>query len=133
MPTHKDTFVLAQRVKLARELARTASRRTIYILDEPTIGLHVADIDRLLQVLQHLVVLGNSVIVIEHNLEVVKCADWIIDLGPGAGDAGGQVIAQGTPKDITENAQSLTGFYLKRLLFEDEAGIYASQPSERAA
>ena len=101
----------AQRVKLARELARTASGRTMYILDEPTTGLHFADIERLLQVLQRLVDAGNSVVVIEHNLEVVKSADWVIDLGPGSGDAGGQVIAEGTPEDVAENAQSLTGSF----------------------
>ncbi len=123
----------AQRVKLARELARMASGRTMYILDEPTTGLHVADIERLLQVLQRLVDAGNSVVVIEHNMEVVKSADWIIDLGPGAGDAGGRVIAQGTPEDVAENAQSLTGSYLKRLFLEDAARAYARQPSERAA
>jgi excinuclease ABC subunit A len=123
----------AQRVKLARELARTASGRTMYILDEPTTGLHVADIERLLQVLQRLVDAGNSVIVIEHNLEVVKSADWIIDLGPGAGEAGGQVIAQGTPEDVAENAQSLTGSYLKCLFLEDSARTDACQLSENAA
>jgi len=123
----------AQRVKLARELARPATGRTMYILDEPTTGLHFADIERLLQVLQRLVEAGNSVIVIEHNLEVVKSADWIIDLGPGAGDAGGQVIAEGTPEDVAENAQSLTGSFLKRLFLIDAARAYARQPSERAA
>jgi excinuclease ABC subunit A len=123
----------AQRVKLARELARTASGRTMYILDEPTTGLHFADIERLLQVLQRLVDAGNSVVVIEHNLEVVKSADWVIDLGPGAGDAGGQVIAEGTPEDVAENAQSLTGSYLKRRFLIDAARAYARQPSERAA
>src|SRR5215467_8943648 len=105
----------------------------MYILDEPTIGLHVADIEQLLQVLQRLVDAGNSLVVIEHNLEVVKSADWIIDLGPGAGDAGGQVIAQGTPEDVSENAQSLTGSYLERLFLEDAASAYARRPSERAA
>jgi excinuclease ABC subunit A len=105
----------------------------MYILDEPTTGLHFADIERLLQVLQRLVEAGNSVIVIEHNLEVVKSADWIIDLGPGAGDAGGQVIAEGTPEDVAENAQSLTGSFLKRLFLIDAARAYARQPSERAA
>ncbi len=105
----------AQRVKLARELARQATGRTMYILDEPTTGLHFADIERLLHVLERLVDAGNSIIVIEHNIEVVKSADWIIDLGPGAGDAGGQVIAQGTPEDVAENGQSLTGYYLKRM------------------
>jgi excinuclease ABC subunit A len=123
----------AQRVKLASSLARPATGRTMYILDEPTTGLHFADIERLLQVLQRLVEAGNSVIVIEHNLEVVKSADWIIDLGPGAGDAGGQVIAEGTPEDVAENVQSLTGSFLKRLFLMDAARAYARQPSERAA
>jgi excinuclease ABC subunit A len=123
----------AQRAKLARELARPASGRTMFILDEPTTGLRVADIERLLQVLQRLVDAGNSIVVIEHNLEVVKSADWVIDLGPGAGDAGGQVIAEGTPEDVAENAQSLTGSYLKRLFLMDAARAYARQPSERAA
>lgn len=123
----------AQRIKLARELARLASGHTMYILDEPTTGLHFADIERLLQVLQRLVDAGNSIVVIEHNLEVVKSADWIIDLGPGAGDAGGQVVAQGTPEEVAENAQSLTGSYLKRLFLMDVARAYARQPSERAA
>jgi excinuclease ABC subunit A len=123
----------AQRVKLAKELARPATGRTMYILDEPTTGLHFADIERLLQVLQRLVDAGNSVIVIEHNLEIVKSADWMIDLGPGAGDAGGQVIAQGTPEDVAENAQSLTGSYLKRMFLEDASRAYAPHSSEIAA
>ena len=123
----------AQRVKLARELARTASGRTMYILDEPTTGLHVADIERLLQVLQRLVDAGNTIIVIEHNLEVVKSADWVIDLEPGAGDAGGQVIAQGTPEEVAENAQSVTGSYLQRLFLMDAARAHVRQPSEMAA
>jgi len=123
----------AQRVKLARELARPATGRTMYILDEPTTGLHFADIERLLHVLERLVDAGNSVIVIEHNLEVVKSADWIIDVGPGAGDAGGQVIAQGTPEDVAENGQSLTGSYLKPMFLEDAARAYARQSSEIAA
>ena len=105
----------------------------MYILDEPTTGLHVAEIERLLQVLQRLVEAGNSVVVIEHNMEVVKSADWIIDVGPGAGDAGGQVIAQGIPEEVAENAQSLTGSYLKRLFLVDSARAYTRQPSERAA
>jgi excinuclease ABC subunit A len=123
----------AQRVKLARELARPATGRTMYILDEPTTGLHFADIEQLLHVLQRLVDAGNSVIVIEHNMEVLKSADWIIDLGPGAGDAGGQVIAQGTPEDVAENAQSLTGYYLKPMFLEDAARAYARQSSKIAA
>ncbi|HZU68036.1 MAG TPA: excinuclease ABC subunit UvrA [Ktedonobacteraceae bacterium] len=111
----------AQRVKLATELSRRATGRTMYILDEPTTGLHFADVDRLLQVLQRLVDAGNSIVVIEHNLEVIKSADWIIDLGPEGGDAGGQVIAKGTPEDVAENEQSFTGHFLKRMFTEEAA------------
>ncbi|MFL5592863.1 MAG: excinuclease ABC subunit UvrA [Ktedonobacteraceae bacterium] len=111
----------AQRVKLATELARRATGRTIYILDEPTTGLHFADVDRLLQVLQRLVDAGNSIVVIEHNLEVIKGADWLIDLGPEGGDAGGEVIAQGTPEDVAEDEQSYTGHFLKRMFSEESA------------
>jgi excinuclease ABC subunit A len=111
----------AQRVKLATELARRATGRTMYILDEPTTGLHFADVDRLLHVLQRLVDAGNSIVVIEHNLEVIKSADWIIDLGPEGGDAGGYVIAQGTPEDVAENKHSFTGHFLKRMFLEEAA------------
>ncbi len=90
----------------------------MYILDEPTTGLHFADVERLLQVLQRLVDAGNSIVVIEHNLEVIKCADWIIDLGPEGGDAGGEVIAYGTPEDVAENEESFTGQFLKRMFIE---------------
>jgi len=123
----------AQRVKLATELARRATGRTMYILDEPTTGLHFADVDRLLQVLQRLVDTGNSIIVIEHNLEVIKSADWIIDLGPEGGDAGGQVIAEGTPEDVAENEQSFTGYFLKRMFTEEVALANAHQSSEIVA
>jgi excinuclease ABC subunit A len=123
----------AQRVKLARELARQATGRTMYILDEPTAGLHFADIERLLQVLQRLADAGNTIVVIEHNMEVVKSADWIIDLGPEAGDAGGRVIALGTPEDVAENEQSLTGYYLRRMFTEEAARAYAHQSSEIVA
>src|SRR5260370_24258185 len=109
----------AQRVNLAAERAREGTGRTMYILDEPTTGLHFADVERLLQVLQRLVDAGNSIVVIEHNMEVMKSADWIIDLGPEGGDAGGQVIAQGTPEEIAENEQSLTGYYLRRMFTEE--------------
>src|SRR5205085_4165757 len=101
--------------------ARRATGRTMYILDEPTTGLHFADVDRLLHVLQRLVDAGNSIIVIEHNLEVIKSADWIIDLGPEGGEAGGEVIAQGTPEDVAENEQSFTGYFLKRMFTEEAA------------
>jgi excinuclease ABC subunit A len=109
----------AQRVKLATELSRRATGRTLYILDEPTTGLHFADISRLLQVLQRLVDTGNTIVVIEHNLDVIKSADWLIDLGPEGGDAGGSVIAQGTPEEVANHQQSYTGYFLKRLLDED--------------
>jgi excinuclease ABC subunit A len=120
----------AQRVKLSTELARRATGRTMYILDEPTTGLHFADVDRLLQVLQRLVDAGNSIVVIEHNLEVIKSADWIIDLGPEGGDAGGQMIAQGTPEDVAENEQSFTGYFLKRMFTEEAALVNAHQESQ---
>ncbi|MCP4757600.1 MAG: excinuclease ABC subunit UvrA [Proteobacteria bacterium] len=106
----------AQRIKLARELAKRDTGRTLYILDEPTTGLHFNDIKMLLQVLQQLVDAGNTVIVIEHNLDVVKCADWIIDLGPEGGKAGGRIVAQGTPEKVAESEKSYTGHYLKNVL-----------------
>ena len=120
----------AQRVKLATELARRATGRTMYILDEPTTGLHFADVERLLQVLQRLVDAGNSIIVIEHNMEVIKCADWILDLGPEGGDAGGWLIAQGTPEEVAENVQSFTGYFLKRMFTEEAAYANTRQSSE---
>ncbi|MHB8868738.1 MAG: excinuclease ABC subunit UvrA [Thermoleophilia bacterium] len=106
----------AQRVKLATELSKVATGNTLYILDEPTTGLHFADVEKLLVVLQRLVDAGNTVLVIEHNLDVIKCADWIIDLGPEGGDAGGLVIAEGTPEQVAEVATSSTGAYLGRVL-----------------
>ncbi len=106
----------AQRIKLATELARRATGRTLYILDEPTTGLHFADIERLLKVLQRLVDSGNTVLVIEHNLDVIKSADWIIDMGPEGGDAGGQVIAAGTPEQIAQVTESHTGAFLRKIL-----------------
>jgi excinuclease ABC subunit A len=106
----------AQRVKLSSELSRRATGRTMYILDEPTTGLHFADIERLLQVLQRLADTGNTILVIEHNLDVIKSADWIIDLGPEGGSGGGQVIAQGTPEDIVTVPESFTGQYLQPLV-----------------
>ncbi len=105
----------AQRVKLATELSRRATGRTLYLLDEPTTGLHFADIERLLNVLQRLVDAGNTVLVIEHNLDVIKCADWIIDLGPEGGEAGGEVIAEGTPEEVALQERSYTGQFLKQL------------------
>ena len=106
----------AQRIKLSSELSRRSTGRTLYILDEPTTGLHFADIERLLHVLQRLVDAGNSVIVIEHNLDVIKSVDWIIDLGPEGGSAGGTIIAEGTPEDIAQVERSYTGQYLAHLL-----------------
>lgn len=106
----------AQRIKLSKELAARSTGQTIYILDEPTTGLHFADIKLLLSVLHELVDQGNTVIVIEHNLEVIKTADWIIDLGPGGGANGGRVVATGTPEQVAENPESLTGKYLKKYL-----------------
>ncbi|HET9999750.1 MAG TPA: excinuclease ABC subunit UvrA [Ktedonobacteraceae bacterium] len=122
----------AQRVKLATELSKRATGRTMYILDEPTTGLHFADVDRLLQVLQRLVDAGNSIVVIEHNLEVIKSADWLIDLGPEGGDAGGYVIAAGTPEDVAENERSFTGWFLKRMYMEDAALASARHSDEIA-
>jgi excinuclease ABC subunit A len=106
----------AQRVKLAKELARRSTGRTLYILDEPTTGLHFDDVKKLLEVLHRLVDQGNTVVVIEHNLEVIKTADWLIDLGPEGGDGGGKVIATGTPEDVAEVTGSYTGQYLKQVL-----------------
>jgi len=106
----------AQRVKLAKELSRRATGRTLYILDEPTTGLHFDDVRKLLEVLHALVETGNTVLVIEHNLEVIKTADWIIDLGPEGGDAGGHIVATGTPEDIATSDESYTGQYLRPYL-----------------
>jgi excinuclease ABC subunit A len=106
----------AQRIKLATELSRRATGKTLYILDEPTTGLHFADIERLLHVLQRLTDGGNTILVIEHNLDVIKTADWLIDLGPEGGDAGGELVAVGTPEEVAENDESYTGQFLKRIL-----------------
>jgi excinuclease ABC subunit A len=106
----------AQRVKLASELSRRATGKTLYLLDEPTTGLHFADIEKLLEVLNRLVDAGNTVLVIEHNLDVVKCADYIIDLGPEGGDGGGEVVAAGTPEEVAEVEGSYTGQFLRPLV-----------------
>jgi excinuclease ABC subunit A len=106
----------AQRLKLATELARKATGRTVYILDEPTTGLHFADIHKLLEVLMKLRNARNTLIVIEHNLEVIKTADWVIDLGPNGGAGGGRIVAQGTPEEVAVNPSSVTGVYLSPLL-----------------
>jgi excinuclease ABC subunit A len=111
----------AQRVKLARELSKRDTGRTLYILDEPTTGLHFRDIEHLLEVLHRLRDRGNTIVVIEHNLDVIKTADWVIDLGPEGGDGGGTVIAAGTPEDVAGCPRSFTGQYLKPLLRDHRA------------
>ena len=116
----------AQRVKLAKELSRRATGRTLYILDEPTTGLHFHDVRKLLEVLHALVESGNTVVVIEHNLEVIKTADWIVDLGPEGGDGGGRVVADGTPDEVAAVAESYTGQFLRRAL-----GPAPAQPAQR--
>jgi len=108
----------AQRVKLAKELSKRSTGKTLYILDEPTTGLHTDDVKKLLKVLHKLVDVGNTVTVIEHNLDVIKTADWVIDIGPGGGDKGGIIVAEGTPEAVAKNAKSVTGKYLKPLLNE---------------
>ncbi len=112
----------AQRVKLAKELSRRATGRTLYILDEPTTGLHFHDVAKLLDVLHELVESGNTVVVIEHNLEVIKTADWIVDLGPEGGDGGGEIVAAGTPEDVAKEKRSYTGAFLKVVLARREVG-----------
>jgi excinuclease ABC subunit A len=111
----------AQRVKLAKELSKRATGRTLYILDEPTTGLHFHDVKKLLEVLHELTDQGNTVVVIEHNLEVIKTADWIIDLGPEGGDGGGEIVAAGPPEDIVREKRSYTGAFLKPVLERREA------------
>ena len=110
----------AQRIKLATELSRKSTGKTIYILDEPTTGLHFADVHKLVEILRRLSDGGNTVVVIEHNLDVIKTADYIIDMGPEGGDGGGTVIAQGTPEEICEVKQSYTGRFLKPYLEKDK-------------
>ena len=106
----------AQRIKLATELSRRSTGKTIYILDEPTTGLHFADVHKLTEILQRLAEGGNTVVVIEHNLDVIKTADYIIDMGPEGGDGGGKVIAKGTPEEVAEVEGSYTGKYIKKYL-----------------
>jgi len=103
----------AQRVKLARELSKRSTGRTLYVLDEPSVGLHAADVHKLIDVLQKLVDSGNSVVIIEHNLDIIKVADYLIDLGPEGGDRGGEVIAEGTPEQVSQVEASFTGQFLK--------------------
>ncbi|MBR5756472.1 MAG: excinuclease ABC subunit UvrA, partial [Firmicutes bacterium] len=112
----------AQRVKLATELSKRSTGKTLYILDEPTTGLHLADVDKLIGVLKELVEHGNTVIVIEHNLDVIKTADYIIDLGPDGGNKGGEVIAKGTPEEVAKVKESYTGQFLKKILKESKNG-----------
>ena len=102
----------AQRIKLATELSRRSTGRTLYLLDEPTTGLHFDDVSKLMALLLKLRESGNTVVVIEHNVDVMRCADWIIDLGPGGGDAGGTLVAEGTPDEIRANPASITGRFL---------------------
>jgi excinuclease ABC subunit A len=122
----------AQRVKLAKELSKRATGRTLYILDEPTTGLHFHDVAKLLEVLHELVESGNTVVVIEHNLEVIKTADWIIDLGPEGGDGGGEIVASGTPEDIVREKRSYTGAFLKPVLARGAAGAKRKRRIEAA-
>ncbi|MEA1014107.1 excinuclease ABC subunit UvrA [Sphingosinicella sp. LY1275] len=121
----------AQRVKLAKELSRRATGQTLYILDEPTTGLHFEDVRKLLEVLHALVDQGNTVVVIEHNLEVIKTADWVIDLGPEGGDKGGEIVATGTPEQVSQEPRSYTGHYLKPLLQGSNAEVVAAKPKKK--
>jgi excinuclease ABC subunit A len=113
----------AQRVKLAKELSRRATGRTLYVLDEPSVGLHAADVHKLIEVLQRLVDAGNSVLIIEHNLDIIKVADWIIDLGPDGGDRGGKLVAEGTPEQLCREKDSYTGEFLKNHLKVQAASL----------
>jgi excinuclease ABC subunit A len=113
----------SQRIKLAAELSRYATGKTLYILDEPTTGLHFADIQQLLKILHRLVDLGNTVLVIEHNLEVIKTADYIVDLGPEGGVSGGEVVATGTPEQVAKNERSYTGKFLRKVLHGNRIAI----------
>lgn len=122
----------AQRVKLAKELSRRATGRTLYILDEPTTGLHFEDVRKLMEVLHALVNTGNSVLVIEHNLEVIKTADWVVDMGPDGGDAGGYLVAEGTPEEVAKVKESYTGQYLKTILAKRPAVKQAPSKSSKS-
>ncbi|MEM6912394.1 MAG: excinuclease ABC subunit UvrA [Pseudomonadota bacterium] len=121
----------AQRVKLAKELSKVATGRTLYILDEPTTGLHFEDVRKLMEVIQELADAGNTVVIIEHNLDVIKQADWIIDLGPEGGDGGGKIVAAGTPEDVAEVKGSYTGQFLKDVLARHEDRVTAAAPKRR--
>jgi excinuclease ABC subunit A len=117
----------AQRVKLSRELSRRATGKTLYVLDEPSVGLHAADVHMLIEVLQRLVDTGNSVVIIEHNLDIIKVADYIIDLGPDGGEQGGKLIAAGTPEEISACTDSYTGQFLNEYLQADRTAAALSK------
>jgi excinuclease ABC subunit A len=125
----------AQRIKLASELSRRATGKTLYLLDEPTTGLHFDDVRRLRGVLQALADKGNTVLVIEHNLEVIKCADWVIDLGPEGGARGGEIITEGTPREVARAKRSYTGQYLARYFAREKgrAPYHGKKPRVRSA
>jgi excinuclease ABC subunit A len=123
----------AQRIKLSRELARVGTGRTLYILDEPTTGLHFEDVKKLLGVLDRLVEAGNSVIVIEHNLDVIKYADWVVDLGPEGGEEGGLIVAEGTPEEVAAVKDSSTGHYLGKVLSHHVARSEAAPEKQASA
>ena len=112
----------AQRVKLATELSKRATGKTLYLIDEPTTGLSFYDVHKLMEVMQRLVDKGNSILVIEHNLDVIRCADWIIDLGPDGGDKGGEIVVCGTPEEVAAHPTSHTGRYLKKVLEQHQIG-----------
>jgi excinuclease ABC subunit A len=116
----------AQRVKISSELYRPMTERTIYLLDEPTVGLHYDDVAKLIEVLNKLVVRGNSVVIIEHNLDLIKVADYIIDLGPEGGEGGGKLVAKGTPEEVANNEKSHTGKYLKKVLVKTKKAMKAA-------
>jgi excinuclease ABC subunit A len=116
----------AQRVKLATELSKRATGKTLYLIDEPTTGLSFFDVHKLMDVMQRLVDKGNSILVIEHNLDVIRCADWIIDLGPDGGDKGGEIVVVGTPETVAEHPTSHTGRYLKQVLKQHPPEVLAS-------
>ena len=119
----------AQRVKLATELQRRSTGRTIYVLDEPTTGLHFEDVNKLLGVLKRLVETGNTVVVIEHNLDVIKSSDWVIDMGPEGGFRGGTVVAEGTPEEVAKVKESYTGQFLAELLANNRAKVSTTKKS----
>jgi excinuclease ABC subunit A len=121
----------AQRVKLSKELARRATGKTVYVLDEPSVGLHAADVHKLIEVLQSLVDAGNTVLIIEHNLDIIKVADWVIDLGPDGGDRGGELVAEGTPEDICSNPRSYTGQFLHKYVMDHHARTCADKKTRK--